>query len=129
MPNTTSPINDAIENSSPKISIQQINCIMRPPSSTSTNKSTKSSQFESDAAISGASSSKDKSMLNAQNLERHSKKHELKPDGRYHSNRSSSKRRQQSAGSDVEYDNGDISPLYSNWDQVSIIINTWQILN
>lgn len=114
MPNTTSPINDPIESCSPKISIQQINNIMRPPSSTSTNKSTKSSQFESDAAISGASS-KDKSLLNAQNLERHSKKHELKPDVRFHSNRS--KKRQQSAGSDVEYDNGDISPLYSNWDQ------------
>lgn len=58
-----------------------------------------------------------KSALNAQNLERHSKKHELKPDTKFHSYKN--KKRQQSAGggSDVEYDNGDISPLYSNWDQ------------
>ena len=28
-----------------------------------------------------------------------------------------SKKKHQSSGSDIEYDNGNISPLYSNWDQ------------
>lgn len=67
MSNKTSPVNEPTEGSSSKISIQQINNIIRPSSSTSTNKSTKSSQFESDAGASGTSS-KDVSIVMAAGL-------------------------------------------------------------
>lgn len=54
------------------------------------------------------------SYLNKPNLERHSK--EFKSDKKVSAHKS--KKKSQMMGSDVEYDNGNISPLYSNWDQV-----------
>lgn len=54
------------------------------------------------------------SYLNKPNLERHSK--EFKSDKKASTHKS--KKKSQMMGSDVEYDNGNISPLYSNWDQV-----------
>lgn len=55
MPNKISPMNDVIAASSSKISIQQINNLLRPSSSTSTNKSNKSSHFDNDSIVPGGS--------------------------------------------------------------------------
>lgn len=52
--------------------------------------------------------------LNKPNLERHSKELKAEKKNSTHKN----KKKHQSMGSDVEYDNGNISPLYSNWDPV-----------
>lgn len=49
MPNKTSPSNEGIEHSAPAVSISKINNLFKPSSSTSTNKSSTSSQFNSNS--------------------------------------------------------------------------------
>lgn len=54
--------------------------------------------------------------MNITSFERQNKEQKGEKKSSTHKNR----KKHQSMGSDVEYDNGNISPLYSNWDQVCI---------
>lgn len=47
MPNKTSPSSEAIEHSASAVSISKINNLLKPPTSSSTNKNSTSSQFAS----------------------------------------------------------------------------------
>ena len=144
MPNKISPSSEATGSNSPAISIQQINNLLKP--STSSNKSSMSSQYEFSSSSAAKTSSKErskevnnssetvdlrktknlsisrvyfqKSSLNVQSNERRSQSQKNKDDKRYPSYKS--KKKQASSGSEAEYDNGNISPLYSNWDQVRV---------
>lgn len=55
--------------------------------------------------------------MNITSFERQNKELKAEKKSSTHKNR----KKHQSMGSDVEYDNGNISPLYSNWDQVCIL--------
>lgn len=93
------------------ISMQQINNLLK-SSNKSNNLPSSQIDFNSDSAK-RSPSMRDGQYLNKPNLDRHSK--ELKSDKKNSSHRT--KKKPQSGGSDAEYDNGNISPLYSNWDQ------------
>lgn len=99
-------------NSTAVISMQQINNLLK-----SKNISPSSQNEYNSNSARRSPSIREESYLNKPNLERHSK--EFKSDKKTSTHKS--KKKSQMMGSDVEYDNGNISPLYSNWDQEHLL--------
>ncbi|XP_031618570.1 uncharacterized protein LOC116337810 isoform X4 [Contarinia nasturtii] len=115
MPNKTSPSNEAIDHSTSAVSISKINNLFKPSSSTSTNKSSTSSHYNTNS-IGKSSTGKEKSNSHTQYMDRYNSLSE-KQDRKTSSKKT---KKHQSSNSDVdyvEYDNDNMSPLYSNWDQ------------
>lgn len=120
MPNKKSPSNDAIEHSASAVSISKINNLLKPSSSaaatptTATQRSNSSSQFAMGSIGKNASLGKEKKAnANAQHFDRYN----LTADKTERKSSAKGRKKHQSSGSDVDYDNENISPLYSNWDQ------------
>lgn len=117
MPNKKSPSSDAIEHSVSAVSISKINNLLKPSSSAAatptiaTQRSNSSSQFATGSIGKNASLGKEKKT--SANFDRYNltaDKPDRKPSAK-------GRKKHQSSGSDVDYDNENISPLYSNWDQ------------
>lgn len=129
MPNKKSPSSsEAIEHSVSAVSISKINNLLKPSLSSSsspaaaaaaavvgTQRSNSSSQFAS-GSIGGKNSSlgkEKKASANAQHFDRYN----LTADKPEKKTSNKGRKKHQSSGSDIDYDNENISPLYSNWDQ------------
>lgn len=128
MPNKKSPSSEAIEHSASAVSISKINNLLKPsPSSSSaaaaataaapstgTQRSNTSSQFASGSIGKNSSLGKEKKpAASAQHFDRYNLTAD-KPEKRASAK---GRKKHQSSGSDIDYDNENTSPLYSNWDQ------------
>lgn len=102
-------------------SIQQINSLLK-SSNQKAASSSQQQQPQSDVGIGSLHRGRDLNdqYLTKPNLERHNQN--IGADQT--NNRTSTHRRKakkyQTLSSEIEYDNGNISPLYSNWDQVNV---------
>lgn len=131
MPNKKSPSSEAIDHSTSAVSITKINNLLKPssssssaaaaaaavavaPPSTATQRSNTSSQFASGSIGKNSSLGKEKQTnANAQHFDRYN----LTADKLEKKSSAKARKKHQSSGSDIDYDNENISPLYSNWDQ------------
>lgn len=130
LPNKKSPSSDAIEHNASAVLIRKPSSAAATPT-TATQRSNSSSQFASDSIGRNSSLGKDKKLsANAQQHLHHQQqlqqqhpppkhfdRYNLTGDKQQRKSSSRARKKHQSSGSDIEYDNENMSPLYSNWDQ------------